>query len=86
MICSEVAPGVTEFSCHPGYISDDYQAVYLAEREAEIETLTDPRIRATIEEQGIRLISYGDYPLIRAVAGALHSASAPATDGKSSST
>ena len=54
-------PGVTEFSCHPGYVSNDYQAVYLKEREAEVATLTDRRVRDTIEELGIRLISYADY-------------------------
>ena len=62
MLRSEVPAGmVTEFSCHPGYISDDYTAVYLAEREQEVKTLIDPRIRQTIDELGIRLISYADY-------------------------
>ena len=54
--------GWTEFSCHPGYVTPDYTAVYLAEREAELRALTDPRIRATIEELGVRLVSFADYP------------------------
>ena len=58
----EVVDGWTEFSCHPGYLSPDYAAVYLREREAEVRTLTDPRIRQTIEELGIRLVSYADFP------------------------
>jgi predicted glycoside hydrolase/deacetylase ChbG (UPF0249 family) len=61
MLREEVAEGWTEFSCHPGYSSPDYTAVYDAEREAEVRTLTDPRVRQTIEELGIRLVSYADY-------------------------
>lgn len=65
MLREEVGGGWTEFSCHPGYLSPDYAAVYLTEREAEVHTLTDPRIRQTIQELGIRLVSYADYPGIR---------------------
>lgn len=61
MLREEVAPGWTEFSCHPGYRSPGYTAVYLAEREEEVRTLTDPRIRQTISEEGIQLASYADY-------------------------
>ncbi len=61
MLREEVPEGWTEFSCHPGYRSPDYTSVYSAEREAEVRTLTDPRIRATIAEEGIRLASYADY-------------------------
>jgi predicted glycoside hydrolase/deacetylase ChbG (UPF0249 family) len=62
MLREEVPLGWTEFSCHPGYASADYASVYLTEREAEVRTLTDPRIRQTIEDLGIRLVSYPDYP------------------------
>ena len=61
MLREEVVEGWTEFSCHPGYSSPDYTAVYDAEREVEVRTLTDPRVRQTIEELGISLVSYGDY-------------------------
>ena len=61
MLREELGEGWTEVSCHPGYLSPDYTAVYLGEREAEVRTLTDPRIRQTIEELGIRLVSYADY-------------------------
>ena len=64
MLREEVGEGWTEFSCHPGYPSPDYAAVYYAEREAEVRTLTDPRIRRTAEELGIRLVSYADYKTI----------------------
>ena len=62
MLREEVKEGWTEFSCHPGYVTSDYEAVYLYEREAELRTLTDPTIRNTIEELDIRLVSYDDYP------------------------
>jgi len=61
MLREEVPEGWTEFSCHPGYVSPDYGAVYLAEREAEVRTLTDPRIRGTMDDLGIRLVSYADF-------------------------
>jgi chitin disaccharide deacetylase len=61
MLREEVPEGWTEFSCHPGYVTPDYQAVYLSEREEEIRTLTDPRIRATIAEEDILLATYGEY-------------------------
>jgi predicted glycoside hydrolase/deacetylase ChbG (UPF0249 family) len=57
-----VPSGWTEFSCHPGYRSDDYTAVYLEEREAEVRTLVDPRLKEVIDEEGIRLVSFADYP------------------------
>lgn len=61
MLREEVPEGWTEFSCHPGYRSPDYQSVYLDEREAEVRTLTDPRIRETIDELNIHLVSYADF-------------------------
>jgi predicted glycoside hydrolase/deacetylase ChbG (UPF0249 family) len=62
MLHEEVADGWTEISCHPGYVSPDYQAVYLREREVEVATLTDPRVRETINDCNIRLRSYAQYP------------------------
>jgi predicted glycoside hydrolase/deacetylase ChbG (UPF0249 family) len=65
MLREEVPEGWTELSCHPGYASPDYRAVYLAEREAEVRTLTDPRIRQAICDLGISLTSYADHPHVR---------------------
>lgn len=63
MLRNEVPAGWTEFSCHPGYRSPDYDAMYLVEREAEVRTLTDPRIPATVDDLGIELRSYADLPV-----------------------
>jgi chitin disaccharide deacetylase len=57
---NEVDEGWTEIGCHPGFVTDDFSSVYLAEREVEVETLTDPRVRAEIRALGIRLASYAD--------------------------
>lgn len=62
---NEVGEGWTEIGCHPGYVSDDFASVYLSEREAELATLTDPRVRAEIDALGIRLASYADLGLAR---------------------
>lgn len=60
MLRDEVPLGVTEFSCHPGYITPEYFGVYATEREAEVRTLVDPGVRQTVREEGIQLISYAD--------------------------
>jgi predicted glycoside hydrolase/deacetylase ChbG (UPF0249 family) len=62
MLRDEVPAGWTELSCHPGYVSPDYRAIYDAEREVEVRTLTDPRVRETVDALAIRLVSYADYP------------------------
>ena len=59
---NEMAPGWNELSCHPGYVSPDFQSIYLAERAAEVKTLTDPAIKACIAELGYRIASYADAP------------------------
>jgi len=66
----EVQDGWTEISCHPGYVSSDHESIYNVEREAEVRTLTDLRIRQTIGECGIELRSYADYRLTTAGATA----------------
>lgn len=59
----EVREGWTEISCHPGYPDPTYRAIYLAEREAEVRTLTDPRLRTIVDRLGITLESYATYQL-----------------------
>ena len=58
---THVQPGWTELACHPGYVSPDFSSIYLEEREAEVRTLTDPRVAETIRELGIRLVSFADH-------------------------
>ncbi len=60
LLRDEVGDGWTELSCHPGYVAPD-ESSYAAERKAEIRTLTDRRVRQTIDELGIRLASHREY-------------------------
>jgi len=53
-----IGPGVTELSCHPGYIDPDFFSAYSSEREAELLALCHPGVRAALQEQAIELISY----------------------------
>jgi chitin disaccharide deacetylase len=57
---AEVGEGCTELGCHPGYADPGFPSGYSREREAELRTLCDPRVRAAVPEQGIRLISFHD--------------------------
>ena len=57
---AEIGPDVTELSCHPGYIDAGFRSSYRAEREIELRTLCDPRVRRAIHERGITLIGFRD--------------------------
>jgi chitin disaccharide deacetylase len=65
LLREEVVEGWNEISCHPGYASADFRSVYMAEREVEVVTLTDPRIREAVDGLGLRLGSFGDIPCDR---------------------
>ncbi len=52
--------GASELGCHPA-LDDESGSSYSAERTTEVATLCDPRVRATIAEEGIALRSYRDW-------------------------
>ena len=54
-------PGVAEVSCHPGRFDARLDAVYNREREVEVRTLTDQRVKSAIAAEGITLVNYRDY-------------------------
>lgn len=58
-IVRELEDGITELSCHPaaGAVAG---TSYSTEREQELMTLCDPRVREAIAEAGVRLTSFGD--------------------------
>jgi predicted glycoside hydrolase/deacetylase ChbG (UPF0249 family) len=68
MLEAEVVSGITELCCHPGYIDPDFISSYSIEREAELKTLCDPRIRTFLDDAGVRLIGFRD--LVRPLADA----------------
>jgi predicted glycoside hydrolase/deacetylase ChbG (UPF0249 family) len=49
--------GFTELTCHPGY-GTDLASVYASEREEEVRTLCDPRIRERLAEFEFTLTSF----------------------------
>jgi len=68
LLDAELGPGVTELTCHAGYVDAGLTSSYTVEREAELRTLCDPRVRPALAERGIRLVGFRDLP---AVAGVL---------------
>lgn len=61
-ILDNVSDGTSEIMCHPGYVDGAFanESVYNFQRARELEILTDPSIKQTIESQGIKLISFAD--------------------------
>jgi chitin disaccharide deacetylase len=57
---NELTPGFFEFCVHPGLFDPAFSAIYHTEREHELATLTDPRLRCILDEEGIRLISFAE--------------------------
>jgi predicted glycoside hydrolase/deacetylase ChbG (UPF0249 family) len=62
LLDAEVREGVTELSCHPGYVDAGLSSSYAAEREVELRTLCDDRVRQAIVEREIRLIGFRNLP------------------------
>jgi predicted glycoside hydrolase/deacetylase ChbG (UPF0249 family) len=51
--------GTTELCCHPG-LGNDFESSYSREREWEVETLCDERVRSAIEAEQIELRSFAE--------------------------
>jgi predicted glycoside hydrolase/deacetylase ChbG (UPF0249 family) len=67
MMEREITEGITELSCHPGYVDARAPSVYAAEREVELRTLCDPRVRAALRVNGITLVSFHDFAHLAAL-------------------
>jgi len=65
-ILKSLGPGVSEISCHPGRRETRPDALYNRERELELRSLCDAKVKAAIAADGIRLISFREY---RQIAG-----------------
>ena len=61
-LLSRLEEGVTELMCHPGEPDPELIATsaYARERPIELAALTDPRVRAALESQGITLTTFAD--------------------------
>jgi predicted glycoside hydrolase/deacetylase ChbG (UPF0249 family) len=60
-IMKSLGPGVSEISCHPGRMESRRDAQYNREREVELQSLCDAKVKASIAAEGIRLISFREY-------------------------
>lgn len=58
-ILETLPDGDSELGCHPGY-ADGLASSYTVERERELATLTDPRVRMRVDELGIELIGWAE--------------------------
>ncbi len=58
-IVSALPAGCTELGCHPGLGMGD-ESSYGHEREREVRTLCDPRVREAIEREGVALRSFAE--------------------------
>lgn len=50
--------GIYEISCHPGYFDPAAKYEYHQEREWELATLCDPRVREILAEEEIEVVNY----------------------------
>jgi predicted glycoside hydrolase/deacetylase ChbG (UPF0249 family) len=60
LLDAELGPGVTELTCHAGYVDEGLVSSYAVEREAEVRTLCDPRVREALAQRGIHLAGFRD--------------------------
>ena len=58
--------GATELCCHPGYF-DDLDDWYRVEREQEVRTLCDPRVREALRDLEIRLCTFDEIGSLKEV-------------------
>ena len=66
LLDAELSPGVTELTCHAGYVDEGLSSSYRVELEAELRTLCDPRVRPALVERSIRLVGFRDLPALMA--------------------
>ena len=62
LVDAEVGEGVTELSCHPGYVEPEFVTSYAAEREIELRTLCSVEARQGLRARDIHLIGFRDMP------------------------
>jgi chitin disaccharide deacetylase len=56
--------GIYEISCHPGHFDASVRYEYHKEREWELRTLCDPRVREILSEEGIEVVNYHQLPKV----------------------
>jgi len=61
-ILQTLPEGITELACHPGHLSADLHSSYATEREIELATLLNPRVRTVIHDLEITLTNFAALP------------------------
>lgn len=56
-----IGPGLYALGCHPGYVEPTVDDYYGPEREVEVRTLTDARVRAAVARRKISLVNFHQY-------------------------
>jgi len=64
MLDTDVREGVTELNCHPGYVEPGFPSSYAIEREEELRTLCDGRVRQAIRDKEICLVGFRELSAI----------------------
>lgn len=59
-ILSGLPAGWSEVGCHPGYVDADLRSSYRLERELELATLVDPRIREAAATLDITFVTFAE--------------------------
>jgi len=57
MLETEIKEGITELTCHRGYVDPEFPTGYSEEGEVELHTLCDPCLRRALAEREIHLVS-----------------------------
>jgi chitin disaccharide deacetylase len=58
LLKTDIGDGITELSCHPGYVDAGFATSDASAREAELRALCDVRVRRAVSEKSIQLINY----------------------------
>jgi predicted glycoside hydrolase/deacetylase ChbG (UPF0249 family) len=61
-IINHLRDGTSEIMCHPGYVDEafEHESIYNRQRARELNILTDPLTKETIEANNIKLITFAE--------------------------
>jgi chitin disaccharide deacetylase len=62
ILATDISDGVTELGCHPGRADSALASSYTIEREFELCTLCDGRVRGFLDDSEIALVGFGELP------------------------
>ena len=66
ILATDIGDGFNELGCHPGCADSTLASSYTIERELELSTLWDGRVRDSLDDRGIALIGFREVPVLMA--------------------